>query len=505
MLVALTLALAAGQAAGQSLRAPEVVAGLYDRILDADFDAVAADLRACAGLAREACDVLEATRIWWQLQRDPEATTLDPAFQQAVGRAIASSDAWTRREPARAEAWFYLGGAYGARVQWHVLRRAYLSAARDGKRVKDALERCLRLDPALEDANFGIGLYQYYADIAPTAAKILRVLLMLPGGDRKGGLARMLRARDRGQVLRGEADYQLHIIDLWYEQQFPRARGLLERLAQRYPHNPLFPQLIAEVDDVYFHDRTASLEGWQTLLGRARRGEVREAAIAQARARLGAAQQLDALQESDAAIDIVRPLTERDPSAPLGAPARAWLQLGVSLDRVGRASESRAALERALASAPPGDPHGVRARARATLRAPTPPQTARAYALSLEGWRAFEGGELAAAARALDASLAAREDPVARYRRGRVLRARGQAAAALADYERVLAARADALPTFYAAACVEAGAILEAAGDRARALELYARASGVFGAAASTRERGAREAARLRGEGPARR
>ena len=28
----------------------------------------------------------------------------------------------------------------------------------------------------------------------------------------------MLQARDRGELLRGEADYQLHLVYLWYEQ-----------------------------------------------------------------------------------------------------------------------------------------------------------------------------------------------------------------------------------------------------------------------------------------------
>ena len=76
-----------------------------------------------------------------------------------------------------------------ARAQLRVLRGETLSAARDGKRIKEALERALALDPALQDAYFGIGLYHYYAEVAPAAAKILRFLLALPGGDRAGGMA----------------------------------------------------------------------------------------------------------------------------------------------------------------------------------------------------------------------------------------------------------------------------------------------------------------------------
>ncbi len=104
-------------------------------------------------------------------------------------RAIDEAYAWTRREPKNAEAWFYLGGAYGARVQWRVMRGQTLAAARDGKQIKLALEQALLLDPAMDDAQFGLGLYEYYADVAPTGAKMLRWLLLLPGGNRKSACA----------------------------------------------------------------------------------------------------------------------------------------------------------------------------------------------------------------------------------------------------------------------------------------------------------------------------
>ena len=142
--------------------------------------------------------MLEATALWWRIQLDPDSRALDDEFSVAADRAITSTEAWVEREPDDAEAWFYVGGAYAARVQWRVLREERLAAARDGKRIKEALEKSLELDPDLDDAYFGIGMYRYYADVAPTAARILRFLLLLPGGDRREGLAQMLRARSDG-------------------------------------------------------------------------------------------------------------------------------------------------------------------------------------------------------------------------------------------------------------------------------------------------------------------
>jgi hypothetical protein len=179
-------------------------------------------------------------------------------------------------------------------VQWRVLRGERLGAARDGNRIRAALERALQLDPALNDAYFGIGLYHYYADVAPTGAKILRWLLFLPGGDRVMGLREMLQARDKGALLRGEADFQLHIVYLWYERKTSEALNLLERLDARYPHNPLFLQLIAETRDAYLHDHVASAAAWRALVARAQSGSVYLSRTIEARAREGLERELRA-------------------------------------------------------------------------------------------------------------------------------------------------------------------------------------------------------------------
>ncbi|HEX7019961.1 MAG TPA: hypothetical protein VF159_08130, partial [Gemmatimonadaceae bacterium] len=192
------------------LRGVDGLIRVYDYILDARFDQAEAELqRACGPAPPEACDVLDATALWWRIQLDPDNRALDERLGAAIDRAIRTTHDWTERDPDNPEAWFYQGGAYGVRVQFRVLRDEKLAAARDGKRIKESLERALELAPGLEDAQFGIGLYQYYAATAPAPARFLRFLLMLPGGDRKEGLARMQRTHNRGRLLQGEADYQL--------------------------------------------------------------------------------------------------------------------------------------------------------------------------------------------------------------------------------------------------------------------------------------------------------
>lgn len=199
--------------------------------------------------------MLQAVSAYWQLLSDPEDRSRDQAILNKANAAIASAEAWVAREPSRAEAWFYVGGAYGTRVLLRGgLRDELLVAARDGKRIHDALQQAVRLDPTLQDAYFGLGLYHYYAAIAPAAARILRWLLLLPGGDRAGGLKGMAQTQNRGLLLGGEADYQFHLIYLWYEHQPMTTLRLAEELRSRYPHNPLFPLRVAIVQSDYFHN-----------------------------------------------------------------------------------------------------------------------------------------------------------------------------------------------------------------------------------------------------------
>jgi tetratricopeptide (TPR) repeat protein len=385
------LLIATADAQTTGLTAGPRLVRVYDAIFDARFDQVpalltqacgplGADLSAVARRAKveaqnakaaapqEACQLLEVVALWWQIQLDPKNRVHDDEFQAKSNAVIAAMEAWTEREPMRAEAWFYLGGAYGARAQWRVLREQRLAAARDGKRIKNALEQALALDPSLTDAYFGIGLYHYYADVAPAAFRMLRWVLLLPGGDRLEGMREMLRARSDGQLLQSEADYQLHLIYLWYEKQPERALQLLRGLHDRHPRNPVFVQLIAEIQDVYLHDLQASRQTWETLLDSAQAPRVAEPAMTEASARLGLARVLDRLSDPDTAMQHLHAIIETKPPGPYGVLARAQLTLGQILDRLGRREEALHAYHAALDVVPPDDPDRVVRAARAGIR-----------------------------------------------------------------------------------------------------------------------------------------
>ena len=361
--------LATYQPAEAALTAPEPLAKAYDLILDARFEEAERQIRqACPPAPPPACAVLTAVSNYWRLLLDPENTQPDASLIKRIDASIAASEAWVAREPDRAEAWFYLGGAYGTRVLLRGHRAQYLAAARDGKRIHDSLQQAIQLDRSLADAYFGLGLYHYYAAIAPRMARILSALMFLPSGDRAAGLKEMEQTRTQGVLLRGEADYQLHLIYLWYERQPNTALKLIEGLRSRYFHNPVFYIRLAQVQGDYVRNHTAALETYRMLFDAARAGRVAAPGLSEVYARLGMAQEMDATCETAAAIDQLRAVIALKPAAPYSALARAHHQLGTTLDRAGRRSEAIASFRSALASIPPDDRLRIREKASAAIK-----------------------------------------------------------------------------------------------------------------------------------------
>ena len=369
---AFLLASMAAPAGAADLTSPDALAQVYELILDARFDEADRQLKsACPPAPQPGCSVIGAVADYWRLLMNSEDAGRDTALLEKINGAIAVSEGWVAREPKRAEAWFYLGGAYGTRVLFRGLRGQYLSAARDGKRIHDSLQLAISLDPSLGDAYFGLGLYHYYAAIAPRAARILSMLMFLPGGDRALGLKEMEQARSKGILLRGEADYQLHLIYLWYERQTTTALRLVEGLRARYPNNPVFYLRLADVQSSYARNHHAALQTYRSMLDAARAGRIAVPATSEVYARLGIAHEMDALCDGAAAVEQLNAVIALKPSSPYAALARTYYQLGVVHDRAGRRADAIAAYQRATSVNPRDDRLRLREKIRAAIaRAP---------------------------------------------------------------------------------------------------------------------------------------
>ena len=488
------------------VRGEEALARAYDLILDARFDQVDAELqRACGPAPPEACDVLAATALWWRILLDPDNRSLDDEFSTAVDRGDPHDRGLDRARARRC------GGVVLPRRRVRARGCSGGCCARSGSRPRATASGSRRRSsapssstPGLEDAYFGIGLYKYYADVAPAAAKVLRFLLLLPGGDKQEGLAQMLRARNGGRLLQGEADYQLHLIYFWYERQPARALELLRGLQKRYPGNPLFPAQIAEIQDTYLHDVTASLDCVAGAAGRARASSASTCRRSPKRRR-GSAPRGSSRRctQTDRALELLAGLVvaARRDGAVLGAVARAHLR-----DSARRTIASARARRRwrrirvPLAAAPADDPYEVRDRAAELMRRAPNARTAEAYRLSLEGWRQLEDERRrrGRARRWRNRSRSNVEDPVAHYRFGRVLEARRDDPGALAHFEIAIRNARSCPAPILAMAYLEAARLHERAGRRADAIDDLSRPSTtLFGAAEETRNAATRALARL--------
>jgi hypothetical protein len=98
------------------------------------------------------------------------------------------------------------------------------------------------------DLDFGLGLYDYYADTLPRFFKVLRVLARIPGGDRERGLDAIARVARGGSLFHDEeACVQMFDIQSYFERRPDGALHWARRMWQRHPGWPLWGLKLAEL------------------------------------------------------------------------------------------------------------------------------------------------------------------------------------------------------------------------------------------------------------------
>ena len=140
----------------------------------------------------------------------------------------------------------------------------------------------------------------------------------------------------------------------------------------------------------------------------------------------------------------------------------------------------------------------MRGQASERIRRAPDSKRAEAFRLSLDGWRRLERNDLPGATTALERAIALDpHDPVARYRLGRVLQARREDGAALAQFDLAIHNGRSCPPPILGNAHLEAARLHERLGHKDDALSGYRIASTLFGAASDTRAAASRALARL--------
>jgi hypothetical protein len=214
--------------------------------------------------------LLEAEARWWQIYcqaceikwnmidawKRPRLPADDAYFALAdkgttlAEASIAQSDS--------AEMRFYAGMAWALRARLLGLRDERGATARAGVRARTHFRRCLELDPEMTDAYTGLGLYNYYADTLSALAKIVRLFMGIPGGDKEEGLRQLQIAAERGTVTRVGARFYLAKNLRTYDLDYTRSIEIMTPLVQEFPQNPIFQLILADTHAKLNHTEAAA-------------------------------------------------------------------------------------------------------------------------------------------------------------------------------------------------------------------------------------------------------
>jgi hypothetical protein len=162
----------------------------------------------------------------------------EPPFTRDIDALIGLAEARRSKTVQDTQATFYLAQAHMLRAEYRFdHHKGMWGAARDGAKAKGYIDEYVKRHPEHDDAYYVLGLYNYYVDIAPAFAKVLRLFLFLPAGDRKAGLKQLERASERGTLFAPEASLILAEIYARYENRPEDALAVAERLQKQYPGN----------------------------------------------------------------------------------------------------------------------------------------------------------------------------------------------------------------------------------------------------------------------------
>jgi len=248
------LALWPRSARAAQLNLPPETLGILEKTYSFDLDGAK---EAARQLQKEHPDhpigyLLELDAIWWRFwctaaefkygMSDARRRSKLPADQHYLELATtASSLASAQMQKSEsAEMQLYAGMADAAAARLYSLRGENRNTARFGVRAREHFLRAKTLDPSLADADFGLGLYNYYVDTLSALAKLMRFFMGIPGGSKQEGIRLLEHAIADGVLTPSVARFYIAMNLHRYDQQYERALNIISPLAEKYPSNPLF-------------------------------------------------------------------------------------------------------------------------------------------------------------------------------------------------------------------------------------------------------------------------
>jgi tetratricopeptide (TPR) repeat protein len=187
---------------------------------------------------------LRALPDWWRILADPHDPRHDARFEASIEQVIRNADRRLDRDRNDLDGKFFKGAALAFRGRFRSLRGDWLAAAVDCKRALALVRDVERLDPGNADLDFGLGLYDYFADVLPARYPILKpATLFMPDADRRRGLRSLERVATQGRFVDTESAYFLLQIHMFFEKDAEESLRWAHWLRRRHPGNSVFHEL----------------------------------------------------------------------------------------------------------------------------------------------------------------------------------------------------------------------------------------------------------------------
>lgn len=311
---AVTILFAARPAAAQA-PADRILAG-YTRIYAGDAEGASRHFEALHAREKDSLPVWFGLLVS-QLARIELEESLSPAFEQSIDAFISHADERYARSRDDADALFHLGQACMLRSAYRFnFDKGLWGAARDAARAKNLVDEYIKHHPEHGDAYLAIGLYNYYVDIAPVFVRVVRVLLLLPAGNKVNGLRQLEQAARVGNLFAPLADGALADIYGSLEGRLAEAIAIGERYVRRFSANADIRLGLADLyaqPTVEAYDRAAAQ--YAAVADAATSGSARHVYDRQ-RAALGLANLRRSQWRLDEAIALLTPTIEQRPEKP---------------------------------------------------------------------------------------------------------------------------------------------------------------------------------------------
>src|SRR6266478_185374 len=224
-------------ARGDKLQLDPQVIAIADQIYSGDFEGGRA---AALRLQEEQPEhpigyLLEAEALWWKIwctsaefkygmtfPRHRAKLAADRHYLDLAAKvSLLSEKQIAQRDSAEMQFYAGMGDALPSRL--YGLRGEGRNTARAGVRAREHLLRAKAMNADLADADFGLGLYNYYIDTLSAAARVLRFFMGVPGGNKKEGIRQLQHAIAEGVLAPPDARLYLAINLHNYDQQYERA------------------------------------------------------------------------------------------------------------------------------------------------------------------------------------------------------------------------------------------------------------------------------------------